>query len=112
MKPVKNAGLGRAKQTCRKVFSASALSNSRKQCDQNTEQKWSSPPARPVYVSSDVSLSGAPRPKPKTGLGIMLLCAGITKGLEKRGESCGQKGRFGEGDKHTELLFQPVNDRI
>lgn len=36
----------------------------------------------------------------------MLLCVGRTEGLEKRGESSG------EGDKHTELLFQPVNDRI
>lgn len=44
----------------------------------------------------------------------MLLCVGRSEGLEKRGESRGQKAPlwWGGGDKHTELLFQPVNDRI
>lgn len=54
--------------------------------------------------------------KGKGGLGMMLCCAGRTEGLEKRGESRGQKaplwGSGVGGDKHTELLFQPVNDRI
>jgi len=34
------------------------------------------------------------------------------KDWKREGRAVAKKPFFGEGDKHTELLFQPVNDRI
>lgn len=70
-------------------------------------------------TASGVAIIASPwrkGPKRKRRIGHNAgLCVGTAKRLKKRvggRESWPKERCFGNRDKHTELLFQPVNDRI